>query len=199
MSVVFLESIWAEILIFLIFDTSFCWEKETLLQVCWMYMAMPNYQIGGGLAWSVLLSTMIFIITEVKTCYRLTWPSQVNKKKTFEHCDNKHYCLETTLNPCQFLFYHNNDVKQNDSFSDKGIAWQVDASSVTCALINQRQIGQSDCNITADCGKEMFGKYSWHPVIKNSQVSVACIYEWTLRKNLSFNSWKLVVAGNMVK
>lgn len=42
--------------------------------------------------------------------------------KTFEQCDDEHHCIETMLNPFQFLFYHNNDVKQNDSFSDKGIA-----------------------------------------------------------------------------
>lgn len=42
--------------------------------------------------------------------------------KTFEQCDDEYHCIETMLNPCQFLFYHNNDVKQNNSFSDKGIA-----------------------------------------------------------------------------
>ena len=56
MSVVFPESIWAEIPIFLIFDTFFCQKKETLLQ---MYTAMPIEQIDSGLAWSVFLSTMI--------------------------------------------------------------------------------------------------------------------------------------------
>ena len=56
MSVVFPESIWAEIPIFLIFDTSFCPKKETLLQ---MYTAMPIEQIDSGLAWSVFLSTII--------------------------------------------------------------------------------------------------------------------------------------------
>ena len=56
MSVVFPESIWAEIPIFLIFDTSFCQKKETLLQ---MYTAMPIEQIDSGLAWSVFLSTII--------------------------------------------------------------------------------------------------------------------------------------------
>ena len=56
MSVVFPESIWAEIPIFLIFDTSFSQKKETLLQ---MYTAIPIEQIDSGLAWSVFLSTMI--------------------------------------------------------------------------------------------------------------------------------------------
>ena len=46
---------------------------------------------------------------------------QGESAKTFEQCDDEH-CIETILNPCQSFFYHNNDVKQNDSFSDKGIA-----------------------------------------------------------------------------
>ena len=76
--------------------------------------------------------------------------------ETFEHCDDKHHCIETMLNPCQFLFYHNNDVKQNDSFSDKGIAWPVDASSVAHALINNSKLANQIATLLLILEKKCF-------------------------------------------
>ena len=76
--------------------------------------------------------------------------------KTFEQCDDEHHCIETMLNPCQFLFYHNNDVKQNDSFSDKGIAWPVDASSAAHALINNSKLANQIATLLLIVEKKCF-------------------------------------------
>ena len=121
-------------------------KKETLLCVCPMYTAMPNSQIESGLAWSVLLSTMIFIITEVKICCKICscGPARWISKNFWALWWQTSLSRDHTK-PLSILFYHNSDVKQNDPITDKGIAWQVDASS---------QIGQSDSNITADHGKK---------------------------------------------
>ena len=58
-----------------------------------MYTAIPSEQIDSSLAWSVLLSTMIFVITEVKTCCRLMQPSQMSKQKILSTVMTKHHCL----------------------------------------------------------------------------------------------------------
>ena len=162
-------------------------KKETLLCVCPMYTAMPNKQIDSGLAWSVLLLTMIFIITEVKFAADSRGPARWISRNFWA------LWWQTSLSrdhakPLSIPFYHNNDVKQDDSFSDKGTAWQVDASSIG-KLANQ-------IATLLLIMEKMFGKYSWHPVIKNSLISRACIYQWKLRKKSKFSlinvssSWK---------
>ena len=50
-----------------------------------------NQQMDSGLAWSVLLSKPIFVITVVKML--LTHDAQLSKSATnFDHCDDK-YCF----------------------------------------------------------------------------------------------------------
>ena len=59
---------------------------------------------------------------------------------------------QTTLNHCRFVFYHNIDVKLNDPFN----AWPL-RETLTRAdhSHRQRQIGQLECDITANCGKNI--------------------------------------------
>ena len=100
--------------------------------------------------------------------------------ETFEHCDDEHHCLETMLNHCQFLF--------TTIMTSNKMILSVDASSIG-KLANQ-------IATLLLIMEKMFGKYSWHPVIKNSLISRACIYQWKLRKKSKFSlinvssSWK---------
>ena len=88
--------------------------------------------------------------------------------ETFEHCDDEHHCLETMLNHCQFLF--------TTIMTSNKMILSVDASSIG-KLANQ-------IATLLLIMEKMFGKYSWHPVIKNSLISRACIYQWKLRKKI---------------
>ena len=88
--------------------------------------------------------------------------------ETFEHCDDEHHCLETMLNHCQFLF--------TTIMTSNKMILSVDASSIG-KLANQ-------IATLLLIMEKMFGKYLWHPVIKNSLISRACIYQWKLRKKI---------------
>ena len=61
---------------------------------------------------------------------------------------------QTTLNHSRFVFYHNIDVKLKDPFN----AWPL-RETLTRAdfsvLSSTRQIGQLECDITANCGKNI--------------------------------------------
>ena len=52
------------------------------------------------------------------------------------------------------------------------ITWHVDASSVICTSYRQRQIGRSDCDIIANCGKiVLINSFCNHSMLQNISLS----------------------------
>lgn len=65
------------------------------------------------------------------------------------------------------FFYHNINAKENFFlFSErelkKSIAWNIGANSIVKDSYRQRQIGQSDCEISSNYGKTLFCTQHWH-------------------------------------
>ena len=119
---------------------------------------------------SVLLSTTIRVITEVKICCGLTRLRLVSPQH-FDYCDDAYslsirvqttlnhirFVKQTVLNHIRFVFYHNVKVKKMFFFrarAEKGIAWHIEQRCQDS--YRQRQISQSDCEINRNCGKIVF-------------------------------------------
>ena len=63
-----------------------CQEKDLVSLILWQ-----KKQIESGLAWCIVISTMIHVITVVKICYGLARLHLVSPEH-FDYCDDAYHC-----------------------------------------------------------------------------------------------------------